>query len=164
MAKAKQHKATNTGGKIDDLDQIIVDIRGCFQLLRAVSDEMCRDFALTAATRAVLEYVVVQGPATVSQIARIKLMSRQSIQELANHLETEGLVELQVNPSHRRAPLIAVSERGRAQFSELRSYERRLLKRLVAHFDTSQLRAAKFTLSTLHLALRQLVEEKKSSD
>jgi DNA-binding MarR family transcriptional regulator len=164
MAKAKQREATNTGDKTDALDQIIVDIRGCFQLLRTVSDEMSRDFALTAATRAVLEHVVVHGPATVSQIARVKLMSRQSIQELADHLEAEGLVESQVNPAHRRARLIAPSQRGRAQFLELRTQERRLLKRLTAHFDADQLHAAKFTLSLLHLVLRHLIEEKKSSD
>jgi DNA-binding MarR family transcriptional regulator len=53
-------------------------------------------------------------PRTVSQIARVMGLTRQSVQRTADRLQAEGLVSYVDNPAHRRAKLVALTTRGRS--------------------------------------------------
>jgi len=53
------------------------------------------------------------GPASVAQIARGRGMARQSVQRVADLLVRDGLAVYEDNPDHRRAKLLAPTQRGR---------------------------------------------------
>jgi DNA-binding MarR family transcriptional regulator len=66
---------------------------------------------LTAAWWQVLGGVLDQ-PRTVAEIGRRMGMTRQGVQRVADLLVDRGLAEYRPNPAHRRAKLLACTERG----------------------------------------------------
>jgi DNA-binding MarR family transcriptional regulator len=56
---------------------------------------------------------------SVAAIAKILGVARQGIQRLADVLEAEGLVSYLDNPSHQKAKLVALTERGRAALDRI---------------------------------------------
>ena len=79
----------------------------------AAAEELARPAGLTAARWQVLG-AVLREPRTVSGIARVMGLTRQSVQRHADTLVTDGLAEYRVNPGHRRAKLLAATDNGLA--------------------------------------------------
>ena len=77
----------------------------------AVGDELVEDLGLTSARWQVLG-AISQGDASVSQIARRMGLSRQGVQQIANRLHADDLVETRDNPDHARAKLYTLSQKG----------------------------------------------------
>lgn len=76
-----------------------------------VSEELARPVGLTAAHWQVLG-AVLEAPLPVAGIARVMGITRQSVQRVADILVADGLAEYRPNPAHRRAKLVAATERG----------------------------------------------------
>lgn len=114
----------------DPLYRLIVEIRGAFNDLKALSDAMIADLGVTAAMRAVIEHLTGHGPQTVPQIADAKSVSRQHIQLIADALQDKGLVVYHDNPAHKRSRLVDLTADGRAVFEAIRSREAALLAEL----------------------------------
>lgn len=55
--------------------------------------------------------LVLLGPLTVPQIARMRPTSRQRMQRLADELAAEGLVEFIDNPKHRSSKLVRLTRK-----------------------------------------------------
>lgn len=77
----------------------------------AAAEELARPAGLTAARWQVLG-AVLHEPRSVSGIARVMGLARQSVQPIANLLVEQGLAEYRDNPEHRRAKLLAATEAG----------------------------------------------------
>jgi DNA-binding MarR family transcriptional regulator len=84
----------------------------------AVAEELARPAGLTAARWQVLGAVLTE-PLPVSGIARAMGITRQSVQRVADLLVEHGLAEYRPNPAHRRAKLLAPTERGRAAINRI---------------------------------------------
>ncbi len=99
------------------LTELILEI---FQLngrLIEAGDELVRPLGLTSARWQVLGAMERSAvPLPVASIARNKGLSRQAVQRLAKELEKAGLVRFVDNPHHKRAPLVVMTEGGRAAF------------------------------------------------
>src|SRR5215470_7114302 len=52
------------------------------------------------------------GPQSVSQMARSRGVARQAIQQLADQLRADGLIEYLENPAHRRVKLMRITPNG----------------------------------------------------
>lgn len=140
------------------LKAVIDHIRRCFGLLDAVSDRMLAELGLTASTRAILEYIDENGPATVPQIAAAKTVTRQSVQALVDRLSDNGLVALADNPGHRRSRFVVLTEEGARIFAEVRSREARLLDSLARTLDSRGMLAAAAALGGLRQGLAPLAD------
>jgi DNA-binding MarR family transcriptional regulator len=79
----------------------------------AAAEELARPAGLTAARWQVLG-AVLHEPRTVSAIARVMGLARQSVQRLADVLVGQGLAVYEDNPEHRRAKLLVATEAGLA--------------------------------------------------
>lgn len=90
----------------------------------------------------ILRRLAREGPQTMSRLARSRGGSRQGVQRLARTLAEEGWVELQPNPRHRRAPLLALTHRGEEIYRELARREAEGLNQLAAGCDAAELHAA----------------------
>jgi len=112
--------------------RVIDEIRASFAELRGVADALAREWHVTAAMRAVLEYLRSNGPATVPQIARAKHHRRQSIQEIVDTLQERCLVFLRDNPAHGRSRLVAISAQGRDVLCAIFEREDALLETIAA--------------------------------
>lgn len=136
------------------LYRLIVEIRGAFNDLKAFSDAANADLGITAAMRAVMEYVQTSGPEAVPMIARAKNVSRQHIQQLADALVDAGLAQWKDNPRHKRSALLALTAGGQQRFSEIRKREAVALAGIAAKLDGGEVDQAAETVSALRAVLK----------
>lgn len=88
--------------------------------LVAAGDRLARAVGLTAARWQVLSSVArAPHPGPVAHIARDMGLSRQSVQRTTDQLVAEGVLALEPNPHHKRAPRVVVSLRGREAFARI---------------------------------------------
>ncbi len=110
--------------------EIIWKVRRLARALTARSDEMLRPFGLTAAERAVLEFLYPDAAMTVPQIARRFQVSRQHIQVNVNSLVDRGLLILTENPDHARSPLLGLTNKGVTTFAAIAETEKDMIDQL----------------------------------
>lgn len=133
----------------DALYRLIVEVRRAFHDLGAYADALHADLEITAAMRAVMEYLADNGPETVPNIARDKKVTRQHIQQLADALVARGMAKWVDNPRHKRSKLLELSPAGEKAFAEIRRREAGALRRLASHFEHDDVQRASETLGRL---------------
>jgi DNA-binding MarR family transcriptional regulator len=83
-----------------------------------IAEGLARPVGLTAAHWQVLG-AVLTTPLPVAGIARDMGITRQAVQRIADILAENGMVEYLPNPAHRRAKLVAATERGREAVQQI---------------------------------------------
>jgi len=131
------------------LNTVILNLRLCFNLLRARADEMHQDLGVNASMRAVMESLSGALEKTVPDIARSRGVSRQHIQLIVNGLTKAKLVKTRMNPDDKRTFLVSLTTKGEAVFSEIQKREIAVLKSLSEGFSTEQLNITQSTLVSL---------------
>ena len=124
-------------------------IRRLFRAMGARADQYLADAELTAADRAVLEFLYPHESMSVPEIARRYDVSRQHIQVTANELLAKGLLRSIDNPKHKRSRLIQLSSLGRECFKEIRHNESDEIAELFATISDKSLATTKATLTSL---------------
>jgi len=113
------------------------------------ADDYLRESGLSAADRAVLEFLYPDEELTVPDIARRYQVSRQHVQVTVNRLLEQGLLRADDNPRHKRSPLLHLDDLGTDAFAEIRRNESRLLDELFADIEIADVATTKRTLQTL---------------
>jgi DNA-binding MarR family transcriptional regulator len=135
---------------------LIADVYELAGISRRTSEKLANDAGQTAARWHVLS-VLSDGPRTVPAAARRLGLATQSVQRVVTDLVASGHLEARPNPDHARAPLVALTKKGRASADELfaRSHDNR--KDVVARADVTaeQLGQARDVLRALIEALRR---------
>lgn len=96
----------------NDFTKLILEVFRVNGLLIEAGNLLCAPVDLSSARWQVLG-VVEHGPAPVATVARIMGLARQSVQQTADALERDGLIEYRENPHHRRAKLMVLTPQGR---------------------------------------------------
>ncbi|MFE6906167.1 MarR family winged helix-turn-helix transcriptional regulator [Streptomyces erythrochromogenes] len=86
----------------------------------AAVDRLALSFGLSAARWQILS-AVTEESLSVSEVARRVGTTRQSVQRIADLLVSQGLAVYLDNPAHRRAKLLAATERGATAKREIDS-------------------------------------------
>ena len=98
----------------DALTDLILET---FRLNGAMLDagnRITKPVGLTSARWQVMGSIDLEGQAlTVAQIARRMGLARQGVQRIVYDLEKLGMVVLEANLDHKRAPLVSISAKGR---------------------------------------------------
>ena len=128
-------------------------VRRLFRALAARADQYLAESGLTAADRAVMEFLYPESALSVPDIARRYRVSRQHVQVTVNSLVERGLLRRVDNPRHKRSRLIRLSALGRECFDEIRRNEARILDDLFTGISAADLQT---TLATLQLLYRKL--------
>jgi DNA-binding MarR family transcriptional regulator len=109
------HKTQTTAG--DALTELMLETFRLNGRLLAAGDRLVAPLGLTSARWQVLGAIAMAGqPEPVAHIARDMGLTRQSVQRIVDVMAAEGLVAFAENPHHRRAKLVALTERGRAVY------------------------------------------------
>ncbi len=114
----------------------------------AAADEIARPAGLTAARWQVLG-AVLHEPRTVSGIARVMGLARQSVQPIANLLVEQGLAEFRDNPGHRRAKLLAATEAGLDAVRSIHGRQSAWADGVASGFEAEELQRALATVERL---------------
>ena len=155
MTDAKPSDADQSAGRL--FTDIVLEVFRLGGLLSSEGDRLTADLGLTSARWKVLGAIALEGrPLTVAQIARRMGLTRQSVQRLVNELGRDGFVELQINPDHRRAPLVVRSASGEAAYAEVMARYEAWAARLAQGLDRDALSEGRATLTAM---IRRLEEE-----
>lgn len=150
--------------KPNSVEELTREIRACFARLRAVGDALHADFGLTAAQRAVVEFLFENGDHTVPQIARAKRVTRQHIQTLVDSLVVEAMVVLRDNPRHKRSPLVRLTDSGQRAFEAARRREAALLEDIAARLTQGSMETTLATLGQFRSALEDHLQPEEDDD
>lgn len=111
MSKTRR---TPAGAALTDL---ILDLFRLNSRILTAGDRLVADLGLTSARWQVLGAIVAaERPQPVAWLARDLGANRQNIQRIVNDLAAEGLLEFEVNPHHRRAQLVVLTDKGKGIF------------------------------------------------
>jgi DNA-binding MarR family transcriptional regulator len=140
------------------VENLISEIRLLYNRIVQVGEARHADEPVTLGMRAVLEYLLENGPTTVPDIARSRSVTRQHIQMLVNGLLETGLVSLEENPKHKRSSLAVLTADGKRVIERMREREGRLFDALEFPATTREIRAATRTLKRIRGAFTALEE------
>ncbi|MEO8483016.1 MAG: MarR family transcriptional regulator [Acidobacteriota bacterium] len=99
--------------------RLVLDIFRLSGLLLTAGDRLVGPLGLTSARWQILGVIAAADyPQPVAWLARSLGANRQNVQRIVNDLHAAGLVALESNPNHRRAPLVVLSDKGRQAFNE----------------------------------------------
>lgn len=148
----------------DDLETYRLLMAEVYELAgesRRSSETLAEELDQTAARWHVLS-VVSDGPRTVASSARRLGLARQSVQRVVDDLAAAGQVERRDNPDHARAPLVALTSRGKATLEALMARSgterQRVLER--AELSRGDLDHARDVLRSLLTALQQTQDDR----
>jgi DNA-binding MarR family transcriptional regulator len=134
--------------------QIVWLIRRLFRALGQKSNERLQPFGISAADRAVLEFLYPDEALSVPEIAARYQVSRQHVQVTVNSLIDGRLLTANDNPRHKRSPLIALTAKGRKLFTSIREQDDEIVDRIFAAISTEDRRTTQKTLESLLAQLR----------
>src|SRR5271170_7189490 len=107
-------KRTPAGEALTDL---MLDLFRANSLILTAGDRLVAPLGLTSARWQILGAIAAaERPQPVAWLARDLGANRQNVQRIVNDLQGEGLVAFQPNPHHRRAQLVAMTDKGRRSF------------------------------------------------
>lgn len=124
-------------------------IRRLFRAMGQRANERLSGQGLTAADRAVLEFLFATDGLTVPEIAARYRVSRQHIQVTVNELVAKGLLTTRDNPHHKRSPLIALTTRGRNLFASILEEDLAMVEEWFAEISAAKRRDLRRTLESL---------------
>ncbi|MDH4108631.1 MAG: MarR family winged helix-turn-helix transcriptional regulator [Gammaproteobacteria bacterium] len=110
-----------------EIDALFNEVRLLFHALVQRGENLHAGGSVTMAQRAVLEFLLKNGPGTVPAIARQRRVTRQHVQSLVNPLLEAGFVEPVENPEHRRSRLMALTPAGEHLIRSMRQREEKFL-------------------------------------
>ncbi len=123
-------------------ETLFAETRRLFQVLKEWTDTLHFSADIAPSMRALLELLLREGARSVPDAARARSVSRQLVQQQVDVLLERKLVQREPNPAHKRSPLIALTDRGRAVIQDMRAQELHALSRLQAGTSDSAMRDA----------------------
>jgi DNA-binding MarR family transcriptional regulator len=132
-----------------DAYQITWLTRRLFRAMADKADSYLKPLGITAADRAVLEFLFPDKMLTVPEIAQRYNVSRQHVQATVNPLLESGLLKQRQNPAHKRSPHILLTSKGRALFDRIRKKDQRAIEELFADVPATGQQQTRITLAKL---------------
>ena len=132
-----------------DAYQIVWLVRRLFRALGQRSNESLQQFGISAADRAVLEFLYPEEKLSVPEIAARYQVSRQHVQVTVNVLMESKLIASNDNPRHKRSPLISLSAKGRDLFTRIKKQDLKIVEALFSPVPAEEKRVTQKTLGTL---------------
>lgn len=133
--------------------EIVWLVRRLFRALAQKSNENLAAVGISAADRAVMEFLYPDESLSVPAIADRYQVSRQHVQVTVNSLLDKGLVVTRDNPRHKRSPLISLKPKGRKLFANILEQDQQELDRLFSIVPVADSRTTRRTLNSLLKAL-----------
>ncbi|KVQ02794.1 MarR family transcriptional regulator [Burkholderia ubonensis] len=143
----KMTKRTPAG---EILTGFILDFFRLNSRMLASGDRLVAGLGLTSARWQILGAIAGAGqPQPVAWIARDLGANRQNVQRIVNDLEAEGLVRFEVNPHHRRAQLVVLTDSGKQAFDAAMGLQAAWVNRLSDGLSADDLEATRRVIAGL---------------
>ncbi|GIH79152.1 MarR family winged helix-turn-helix transcriptional regulator [Planobispora longispora] len=146
---------SKTGDLLSEAALTVYRLNGQFL---GVGDALARPVGMTVAWWQVLS-AVLDEPMSVAGIARLRGLTRQGVQRVADLLVAEGLAEYEPNPAHRRAKLLRPTARGTAAIERIGPDLEALANRVIDELGPDGLEQVIEALKRLSAALDRVTRE-----
>ncbi|WOF74979.1 MarR family transcriptional regulator [Parvibaculaceae bacterium PLY_AMNH_Bact1] len=142
---------TSKGEKANgaDLSQIFLKVTSVYFKLSAQMDLALKPFGLTGSRMGVLRTLYDLGPATVSDIARMRPVSRQGVQRLSKELTSSGLTRLTASPDDGRSKILELTPKGRRLYERAAEMRLEMLDELATEYSAVELNRLMSTLDQI---------------
>jgi DNA-binding MarR family transcriptional regulator len=135
------------------VEDLIWEVRRLFRELGKAADKALAPLGVTAAERALLEFLAKEEtPVSLSEIARKRAVSRQHIHQTLSRVNARW-IDRSHDPRDTRSVFLSLSKEGRAFWKQVRLVDGALLKRIERQLDEKKVRAATATLQEVREAL-----------
>ena len=145
------------------IDLLIRDILFCYFRLNANGERMFAAVGQTPGKVSLMRSLKDEGPQSVAQLARSRPVARQGVQRMADELATAGLIEFLPNPSHRRAKLATLTNRGQQLMEKAMARELRWAARLAHNFSEREIETTRDVIRRLKQVLGEQNSPRASS-
>ena len=109
----------------------------------AIGNALGADLGLTSARWQVLGAISLSPvPLPVPHIARNMGLTRQAVQRSVDEMQADGLLQLEPNPHHRRAMLVAMTEKGELAYRSVSERHGRWAEGLMAGLSPESIEEA----------------------
>ncbi|MDH3738589.1 MAG: MarR family transcriptional regulator [Alphaproteobacteria bacterium] len=132
--------------------ELVLELFRLNGVLLAEGDRLGADIGLTSARWQVMG-ALADAARTVPQIAREMGLTRQGAQRTVNVLLAEEFVELRLNPDHKRAKLVQLTDIGRGRLDEVSARQVRWANAVSNGVTVADLKTAARVANTLRKAL-----------
>ena len=102
-------------GKGEAFADLTFEVAAMFFCMRAAGERLGL-VSKVGGTLGFMRTLALEGPVTVPELARLRPTSRQRMQQLADELVEEGLIEFVDNPNHRKSKLMRLTRKGEARY------------------------------------------------
>ena len=138
----------------DAFTELILEVFRVNRLLLEAGDHLTQPVGLSSARWQVLG-VVEHGPVPVANVARVMGLTRQSVQQTADSLAEDGLIEYSENPHHRRAKLMTMTPKGHKALDYVQQRHADWANQIGEKQSLEELRTAVTVLQQLRESLEQ---------
>ena len=114
---------------------------------------------LTVRMRAVLEILRAHGELSVPNIAAKLEIQRQYVQVMVNETLASGFTTQRPNPRHKRSPLLALTDQGRAMIESIMQKEMDLMTLIAAGFPDDDIATALRVVEAVTETLKKMTEQ-----
>ena len=132
-----------------DAYQVTWLIRRIFRGMGQIANERLAKKDITAADRAVMEFLYPDKALSVPEIASRYNVSRQHIQTTVNALLEKTLLVSKKNPRHKRSSLMALSNKGRSLFEKILKDDYELIEEWFSVLPTAEQKRTRENLTKL---------------
>jgi DNA-binding MarR family transcriptional regulator len=120
-------------------------------------DRLVLSLGLTSARWQILGAIIqTDHPQPVSRLARDLGANRQNVQRIINDLANEGHVTFELNPHHKRAQLVVMTEKGRLTYDAAIALYNPLVEALAEGLPLEDIKAAQRVMFALRTKLEKL--------
>jgi DNA-binding MarR family transcriptional regulator len=145
------------------LTGLILDVFRVSSLLSAAGDRLIARLELTSARWQILGAIAAaERPEPVAWLARDMGANRQNVQRIVNDLRKQGLVAFEVNPHHRRAQLVVLTDKGKQAFDSAMRLRAPWVNDLSQGLSTKDLQAVRHVITVLRNKLERNGLEERS--
>jgi DNA-binding MarR family transcriptional regulator len=141
--------------KNTDKYQVVWLIRRLFRSMGSYTNSYLEDLGISAAERAVMEFLVNDEKLSVPDIAGKYQVSRQHIQVNVNALLEKGLVMTENNPKHRRSQLIVLTKKGKRYFERVLAKDTEAINMIFSHISESECKQIHKNLKKMYINLTE---------
>jgi DNA-binding MarR family transcriptional regulator len=145
------------------LTGLILDLFRVSSLLSTAGDRLVARLELTSARWQILGAIAAaERPEPVAWLARDMGANRQNVQRIVNDLRKQGLVAFEVNPHHRRAQLVVLTDKGKQAFDSAMRLQAPWVNDLSQGLSTKDLQAVRHVITVLRNKLERNGLEERS--
>jgi DNA-binding MarR family transcriptional regulator len=129
-------------GKGEAFADLVFEVAAYFFRIRAAGQKSGLVSQSGGGTLGFLRTVAIAGAITVPDLARMRPTSRQRMQQLADELAAEGLIEFIDNPQHKKSKLMRLTRKGQARYRLMLKQLHQIGAQVAQGVDEAELRRA----------------------